>query len=161
MPGKPWRPSKRRRALIQHLCEGDHELGEIAGMLGIDLAALAKLADDAKVLRALDLLRRLEGLRNELLLSRYRGYAVAGLVKVIDEAEDPDLARKAAVDLLKADLTTTVTDPDPSKGSGGASHGDAEPIDAASVLAALGELGTDRAEGPTGVASAPSSEGAS
>jgi len=91
-------------------------------------------------------LRRLDRLRNEHWLGRYRAFAVAGLVRLIEQTDDPELSRKAAVDLLKADLATTVTDPP--AGRGRAQDEDAEATDggradAEAVLEALRQIGVD------------------
>lgn len=159
MTDDPNQHRTRQRELIRRICTTDSDLAGVAEAIGVDLAGLADVADEPTILRAMEVLRRLDGLRNEHWLGRYRAFAVAGLVRLIEQTDDPELSRKAAVDLLKADLATPVTDP--TGGKGGAEGDDAEPTDAEAVLEALRRIGVDDAPDPADCAeSAESAESA-
>lgn len=98
------RRGRRQRQLVRLINQADSDLHAIADRLGVDLVALAELADEQRTRRALETLGQLDALRNRQLIGRYRVHAVARLVDLAGRADEPELARRAAVDLLKTEL---------------------------------------------------------
>lgn len=147
----PARPDARRVEVARRVLASDDDLGGIAEAMGMTVIELAELIDEPAMLRAFDALRHLTALRNECFLGRYRVHAVARLVAMASASDDGELARKAAVDLLKIDLGRSTLDPpvaDPAaagdaSGACGVDRGEGE-----AVLAMLARLGG--AEGAAG-----------
>jgi hypothetical protein len=93
--------------LLEELCEGDLGSRDLAAVLGMTLADLARwvtLSDNAVLL---DGLLRLADARTAMVIARYRANAAAVLINIATqhEREDrpDDLARKACVDLLNVE----------------------------------------------------------
>ena len=123
--------------LIGRMHEGEQDLRQVADALGVSLPELAALADEPRFGRIAAALRLLGRCRVESFLSRYRVHAIARLVQLADQSEDPELARKAAVDLIKADLG----EPRAGKASAAPLAEAPEALNTAQVLAQLERLG--------------------
>lgn len=126
--------SRRKETIVRAIVEGDRDVTEAAAALGVDVTELANLADD-RVLRTVELMRHLSQMRNEQFLDRFRIHAIVRLVQLVDQREDPELARKACVDLLRADLTKQ------SRRRLSVTVEESEPVDTDAVLAMLREIG--------------------
>lgn len=127
---------RNRATLVRAIVEGDRDLSEAAATLRVDLSELAGLADE-RVLRTLELLRHLSLLRNEQFLERFRVSAIVRLIELARQREDPELSRKACVDLLRTDLSKPLE----SRGRLGEAADAGGPIDTEAVLAMLAEIG--------------------
>ncbi len=128
--------------LIGRMHEGEQDLRQVADALGVSLPELAALADEPRFGRIAAALRLLGRCRVESFLSRYQVHAIARLVQLADQTEDPELARKAAVDLIKADLG----EPRAGKASAAVPTDTPEALNTAQVLAQLERLGGAEAE---------------
>lgn len=107
------KPLSRRRAgeMLRDIFEARHDLNGLAEAYGLtpsDLAAWANEDENRDVLHGLCVLADLQ---TQLMLSRYRQLAVTELIRqATGKAGDdggsvsPEQARKACVDLLRADL---------------------------------------------------------
>ena len=90
--------------LVEQLLEGTLRPAEIAAQVGLSLAELAAWAADPANARTLEGLARLADTRAQMLLSGYRAAAAVRLIEIATDKEKGELARKACVDLLRADL---------------------------------------------------------
>lgn len=132
-----WTPESRRLELIQQLHDGSRDILQVAELLNMDLVSLAQLAGDEQLATTASTLRQLGHWRLESFLARYQIHAIARLVELSNQTDDLELARKASVDLVKANLTTP-----PSLGAMPQGPGSAEPaVDTMRVLEMLSELG--------------------
>ncbi len=132
----PQRLSTKQRQLIERICHAESDLSQIAGELRVNLVRLAQLADARDVIQPLRMLGQLTNLRNEHFLHRYRLHAMARLVELASQSDDAELARKAAVDLLKVNVGDLFAPGDPSE-----SADDHPPLDPQSLLSALEKIG--------------------
>ncbi len=86
------------------LYEAQQDLAELARNEKLTLTRLAGWANDATTIASLDGLCRLNDVRAQLLVSRYRTLAAARLFELAKDESAGELARKACVDLLKVCL---------------------------------------------------------
>ncbi len=126
-------------AMLRDIFEARHDLAGLAEAYGLDPAELASWANDEHNRTVLQGLCVLADLQTQLMLSRYRQLAVAELIRQANGGEDeegqatvsPEQARRACVELLRADLK-------PISATGRASQGgDAEADDPATDLRKL------------------------
>jgi hypothetical protein len=136
------RMSTKQRQLIERICHAESDLSQIAGELKVNLVRLADLADAHDVMQPLRVLGQLTNLRNEHFLHRYRLHAMARLVELASQSEDAELARKAAVDLLKVNISDLF---DPADSNQLAQEH--QPIDPQAVLGALEKIGQEAGDG--------------
>lgn len=128
------------RELLEKVYEAERDPRVLAEENGWSLRELAAWAGKDQTRSALAALRTLADTQTQLILSRYRLSAAAKLVSLATQEEDAELARKAAVDLLKLNLV-------PGMEELGASAGEpAERVDERRVEKALAALGTARDE---------------
>jgi len=144
--------SKRSERLMHSLYEAQQDLDELARQEKLTLTRLANWANDSQTIATLDGLCRLNDVRAQLLVSRYRTLAAARLFELAKDEEAGELARKACVDLLKVCLIP------PTGGEGAGERAEAAPgvIDESAVRRLLGELG--REAGEDGAEDAPASD---
>lgn len=97
-------PLTKQRRLLDALYEGQADLTDLAAQERLSLLELAAWANELATMHALDGLCRLNDVRAQLLISRYRTLAAAQLFE-LTQAESPgEIARKACVDLLRTSL---------------------------------------------------------
>lgn len=132
-------PSTRTERLMQALYEAQQDLDQLAKQEKLTLTRLANWANDAKTIAALDGLCRLNDVRAQLLVSRYRTLAAARLFELAKDEGAGELARKACVDLLKVCLIPLTG------GEVAGERADAVPsvIDEGAVRRLLGDLGRE------------------
>ena len=129
-----------RERLLERVYAADADLGELAEGLGVGLLELGRMASDGALVEAVNGLGALAELRSRLLVARYRVSAAARLVSLAGQEENGELARKAAVDLLKLECGSVVRVED-----------EAEVMDTEAVLRALGRLGESGGAGLEGI----------
>ncbi len=95
---------RSRARLIESLFRGDEQLSEVASAMQVGVKDLAKLADDETIVRTIGLLRMLGDVKAEQYFRPLRLHALARLVELATQTDNPELARKACVDLLKVDM---------------------------------------------------------
>jgi len=93
-----------RRQLIESLFRGDDQLAEVAEAMSVAITDLADVADDEMVVRTIRLLRMVGDVRLEQFFRPLRLHAMTRLLELCSQTENLELARKASVDLLKADM---------------------------------------------------------
>jgi hypothetical protein len=93
-----------RQQIIERIVAAKRSPAEIASELEIDLHEIASLARHAPTMQTLEGVARLEDVRTQMLLSRYRANVAMHLLAIASAEEPTELARKACVDLLKTDL---------------------------------------------------------
>lgn len=113
-PSTMTRPSRRRRSarltpraldrLIDRLAAGEDAPGTIATDMRLSLRQLAQLTSAPETLRVLEQLARLSDLRTQMIVNRYRANAAVHLANLVATEDNSEIARKACVDLLKADV---------------------------------------------------------
>ncbi|MCC6907469.1 MAG: hypothetical protein IT430_05965 [Phycisphaerales bacterium] len=132
-------PSTRTERLMKALYEAQQDLDELARKEKMTLTRLAGWANNADTIAALDGLCRLNDVRAQLLVSRYRTLAAARLFELAKDEAAGELARKACVDLLKVCLIPLTG------GDGAGLHAQAAPgvVDEAAVRRLLCELGKE------------------
>jgi len=124
---------------MRALYEAQQDLTELARHEKLTLTRLAGWANDARTIASLDGLCRLNDVRAQLLVSRYRTLAAARLFELAKDESAGELARRACVDLLKVCLI-------PLTGGDGASVStDMAPsaVDESAVRRLLSELGRE------------------
>lgn len=94
----------RDDCLIRRFVDADRSPAELAAELGLTLRELAAWGREPANVAALRSMARLSDIRAQMLLSHYRAVAAANLIKIAADGESSELARKACVDLLDADL---------------------------------------------------------
>lgn len=139
-----WTPA-RRRLLLEALCQADDDVPAIVRSLEIRLPDLAALADDAQLHAAMDMAERLYAFRSAQYLRRYQVHAVTRLIQLANQDDDAELARKASVELLKADFDPHVGRWRGNRGDTSACADEAASLDTQAVLDALERLGADDA----------------
>ncbi len=100
---------QRSSAMLRDVFEAKHDLSGLAQQYGLDPDELAGWANEAVTREVLQGLCVLADLQTQLMLSRYRQLAVTELIRQAtgggeDDAVSAEQARKACVDLLRADL---------------------------------------------------------
>lgn len=102
------RPRRRTRALTERLvelmAEGEHSPMELAQRIDLPLTEVVAWASQPEHVRILEGLARLADVRTQLVLCKYRANAAVQLINIATADEPTELARKACVDLLNADL---------------------------------------------------------
>ncbi len=136
--------SKRSERLMHSLYEAQQDLDELARRERLTLTWLAGWATQPDTIAALDGLCRLNDVRAQLLVSRYRTLAAARLFELAKDEGAGELARKACVDLLKVCLIPLTG------GEVAAERAGAVPsvIDEGAVRRLLGELGREAGAPP-------------
>ncbi len=132
-------PSTRTERLMTALYEAQQDLDELARKEKMTLARLAGWANESDTIAALDGLCRLNDVRAQLLVSRYRTLAAARLFELAKDEAAGELARKACVDLLKVCLIPLTG------GDAAGASTDAAPavVDEPAVRRLLSELGKE------------------
>lgn len=97
-------PVTKQRRLLDALYEGEADLADLASQEKITLHELAAWAREPRTMDTLDGLCRLNDVRAQLLISRYRTLAAAQLFALTQVEGQHELARKACVDLLRTSL---------------------------------------------------------
>ncbi len=136
--------STRSERLMQALYEAQQDLDQLARQEKLTLTRLAGWANQPDTMAALDGLCRLNDVRAQLLVSRYRTLAAARLFELAKDEGAGELARKACVDLLKVCLIPLTG----SEGAGEASGAAPSVVDESTVRRLLGELGREAGEAP-------------
>ena len=121
----------REAALLLRVYEAKEDPRGVAEGFGMTLEELALWAGRERTMRALRGLRLVADMQTQLILSRYRLTAAAKLVQLAGQDESAETARRACVDLLKAELSF----PEGEVGDAG------EVADPREVLEALGRMG--------------------
>ena len=127
----------RSDSLIKRMVEADCTPAELAEELGISLSELAAWAADGRNLGAVEQLARLADIRAQMVVSNYRATAAAQLIRIAASSTESDLARKACVDLLDADLNAF----DPERQRAADAQDDSNRAAADDVLATLEKIG--------------------
>lgn len=150
MVSKKRRRSSRKRdaELLERMITSDappRELAETMGMRVMDLIDWAARPENATRLAALV---RLTDMHTQMLISRYRTHAALQLAQLAAHEDGGELARKACVDLLKAQVSPVDADDSAASRDRGCNrHGSAaEPPrapDAKAILEALEQIGLD------------------
>ncbi|MEM8782470.1 MAG: hypothetical protein AAGE65_06380 [Planctomycetota bacterium] len=99
--------ASRAKAMLRDIFEARHDLSGLAEVYDQTPEQLSAWANDAGNRAVLRGLCELADLQTQLMLSRYRQLAVGELIRQAtgeDERVTPEQARKACVDLLRADL---------------------------------------------------------
>lgn len=112
MTQQPKQPSRKRRfnskamhqQIIEKIVEAKQSPAEIAADLEIDLHEIASLARHEATMQTLEGLARLQDVRAQMLLSKYRANVAMHLLAIASVKEPTELSRKACVDMLKTDL---------------------------------------------------------
>lgn len=99
----PNEPNRRREALLADLATGDDAPEAVAERHGMTLRDLAHWATRAPTIEFMRRVRRLTEERASLAIGRARLGAAHALRRLAEDAEHPETARKACVDLLKLD----------------------------------------------------------
>ena len=128
-----------RRQIIEKIVEAKRSPAEIAAELDIELHEIASLARHDPTMQTLEGVSRLEDVRTQMLLSRYRSNVAMHLLAIASADEPTELSRKACVDLLKTDLGVFAQHHEQSASSGEGSTPPA-PSEKA-ILAALQRIG--------------------
>ncbi len=95
---------KKRSLMIRDIIEAQHDLTGLAKEHGLSPDQMAAWIDEPANRRVLRGLCVLADLQTQVLLSRYRMLAVTRLIKLATSEGEGDIARRACVDLLRADL---------------------------------------------------------
>ena len=95
---------RKQRQLIEDVLGARHDVLELAEAHGLKPDELAAWANDTDTQRLLRGLCDLADLQTQFLLSRYRLLAASRLIRLATQEGEGESARKACVDLLKADL---------------------------------------------------------
>ncbi|MEM1099150.1 MAG: hypothetical protein AAGH92_10215 [Planctomycetota bacterium] len=97
----------KSRAMLRDIFEAKRDLSGLCEHYDLSPEQLAVWADDAERRKMLQGLCVLADLQTQLMLSRYRQLAVGELIRQATGGEEgvtPEQARRACVDLLRADL---------------------------------------------------------
>jgi len=100
-------PSTKRERLLGALYEGRRDLAELAAAERLTLTRLAAWANEDETSAVLEGLCRLDDVRTQMLVSRYRTLAAAHLFELARAESGGELARRACVDLLRTSLFPT------------------------------------------------------
>ena len=145
---RPQQPSRKRRfnskvmrqQIIERIAGGERSPAEIAADLNLDLNDLASLARHEATMQTLEGLARLQDVRAQMLLSKYRANVAMHLLAIASAKEPTELSRKACVDMLKTDLDVFARQDNNSSSSTDASTAPAVP-DEKAILQALERIG--------------------
>lgn len=101
------RPVTKQKSerLVRLLCEAQTDVLELAEMEGLSFNRIAEWSNQQLTQATLLGMCRLNDVRAQLLVSRYRTLAAARLFELSKEESGGETARKACVDLLKLTLT--------------------------------------------------------
>lgn len=127
--------------LIELLLEGNYSPRQIAELLDLTMSELAALCARQDVVDRLRHLSQLADQRAQLLLSHYRATIIARLISIATEGDPGEPARKACVDLIKANLNVFHTNNDASTTSEGEAVAGLENCSLSSIQQALEALG--------------------
>jgi hypothetical protein len=95
----------RTSRLISAILSAKHDLAALAKENKLTPRQLANWIAEPEHQRLLQSLRTLADLQTQLLLSQYRLHATSRMLRIVaDQETEHELARKAAVDLLKLDV---------------------------------------------------------
>lgn len=139
----------RHDGLIQRIVDGNRTPAELAEELGLSLADLATWASNARNLSCLEHLARLADIRAQMVVSNYRATAAAQLIRIAASSTESDLARKACVDLLAADLSAFHRESQPQDNHPNDAPRDYAPEDALATLESIGRQALDQLRGGT------------
>lgn len=128
---------EREAALLLRIYEAECDPQELAESAEMSLEELSRWAGRERTVRALRGLRLVADMQVQLLVSRYRLNAAAKLVSLSGQKENLELARKASVDLLKADLKL----PEVNEAAAGEAEQDKPVVDEEKLLRTLRKLG--------------------
>lgn len=139
--------AKKVRSVMHRLLEGESDVQALAKAVGVSVEKLAGWAERPEARRRLSGLRWLADMQAQMILSRYRVTAAARLVQLAGQQEDAELARKACVELLKADLAGRAgrDTGEPDRNAGDPADSAPSAKEQANVLKALEQLGADSA----------------
>jgi hypothetical protein len=129
-----------RQQIIERIAGGEKSPAAIAADLNLDLNDLASLARHEATMQTLEGLARLQDVRAQMLLSKYRANVAMHLLAIASAKEPTELSRKACVDMLKTDLDVFARQGD----DGGSSSSDASTPavpDEKAILQALERIG--------------------
>lgn len=98
---------KRRQEIIADLLLAELDLIELAKKHGLEHEDLSRWVMKDENHRCLAGLCVLADFQTQLLLSRFRALAVTRLIRLANDEQDTDLARKACVDLLRITVKAT------------------------------------------------------
>ncbi len=127
---------------MHSLYEAQQDLDQLARQEKLTLTRLAGWANQPDTMAALDGLCRLNDVRAQLLVSRYRTLAAARLFELAKDEGAGELARKACVDLLKVCLIPLTG----GEGAGEAASAAPSVIDESAVRRLLSEFGREAGE---------------
>jgi hypothetical protein len=91
-------------SLIALIFDAQHPSPELAARANLSLSELSRWAAEPSNARLLEGLVRLEDVRAQIVLSRYRAGAAVRLIEIGTQGQPSELARKACVDLLKLNM---------------------------------------------------------
>jgi len=130
-------PRAQSERLVRLLCEAEIDVLELAAREGLSFSKMAAWSNDGLTQSTLLGMCRLNDIRAQLMVSRYRTLAAARLFDLSKDTSGGETARKACVDLLKLTLAAEV-----------AGNGDGEeevnrytPISFTEMRALLAEVG--------------------
>ena len=145
-------PGTKYERLLLALYEARIDLSELAQQEKLTLVGLARWANDPETVGSLEGLCRLNDVRAQLLVSRYRTLAAARLFDLTKEENGGELARRACVDLLKVSLIPiNAQDLDGSAAAAAGTSGRPAalpPLDESTVRTLLAEFGREGGEEP-------------
>ena len=95
---------KKGKQIIEDIINARHDMVELGRLHELDPQSLAGWISEPANHRCLAGLCVLADLQTQLLLSRYRTVAATRLIKLATEEGQGDVARRACMDLLRADL---------------------------------------------------------
>lgn len=104
--------NSKSRKLLQLLCEAQTDILDLAAQEKLSFAKLTAWLNDTATQTTLDGMCRLNDLRAQLLISRYRTLAAARLFELAKDDGGGETARKACVDLLNASLALPILQPE-------------------------------------------------
>jgi len=125
--------------LVRLLCEAQTDVLELAEMEGLSFNRIAEWSNMSLTQATLLGMCRLNDVRAQLLVSRYRTLAAARLFELSKEDSGGETARKACVDLLKL----TLTDEYSSSGESGSDVIHRRPISVAEMRGVLADVCRD------------------
>ena len=95
---------KKGKQIIEDIINARHDMVALGELHELDPQALSAWITEPANHRCLASLCVLADLQTQLLLSRYRTVAATRLIKLATEEGQGDVARRACMDLLRADL---------------------------------------------------------
>ena len=101
-------PRAQSERLVRLLCEAQTDVLELAAQEELSFSKMAAWSNDVVTQATLLGMCRLNDIRAQLMVSRYRTLAAARLFELSKESSGGETARKACVDLLKLTLAAEV-----------------------------------------------------